>query len=320
MAEWDNVDMPTLLVAGAGGHLDELHMLRPRLVGISNEVTWVTADTPQSRVLLGDEERIFIPKAAPHDARATATTARRALGILRRRRFDHVVSTGSMPAVPFLTIGRALGMSCHFIESAARVSGPSLTARILERVPGVHRYGQYDWGRQHWAYRGSVFDGFAPSSLPHGPVRRIVVTVGVNGYGFGRLIDAVRRVAPEGAEILWQTGSTDLTDRDIAAVPVMATEDLLGAMRRADVVISHAGVGSAILAMQAGKCPILVPRERAHREHVDDHQRQIADLLTGAGLAIGCDPPGLNADVLAEAARRRVVVNDHASPFVLGVN
>ncbi len=295
-------------------------MLRPRLVGISDEVTWVTADTPQSRVLLGDEERIFIPKAMPHDPRATALTTKAALRVLARRRFDQVVSTGSMPAVPFLTIGRALGLSCHFIESAARVLGPSLTARILERVPGVHRYGQYDWGRHRWVYRGSVFDGFAPAAHPEGRVQRIVVTVGVSQYGFGRLLDAVRRAAPEGAEILWQTGSTDVKDRDIAAVPVMATEELFSAMQRADVVIAHGGVGSALLAMQAGKCPVLVPRERVHHEHVDDHQGQVASRLARTGLALTCDPPRLDAALLSEAATRRVVANEHASPFVLSVN
>ena len=100
----------------------------------------------------------------------------------------------------------------------------------------------------------------------------------------------------------------------------MATEDLFRGHEQADVVVAHAGVGSAIMAMQAGKCPILVPRERAHREHVDDHQHEIASTLARAGLALTCDPPGLDGDVLAEAARRRVVQNEHASPFVLSTN
>jgi len=244
----------------------------------------------------------------------------RALGILRRRRPNQVVTAGSLPAVPFIVTARAMGIPCHFIESAARVHAPSLSARIVQAVPGVHRYCQYDWGRHNWSYRGSVFDGFAPSMLPGGEVRRIVVTVGLNGYGFGRLLDAVKRVAPEGAEIVWQTGSTDVSHHDIAAVSTMPTEDLFQAMKRADVVVAHAGAGSAIMAMQAGKCPILVPRERAHHEHIDDHQHEIAATLARAGLALTCDPPGLDGDLLAEAARRRVVKNEHATPFELSTN
>jgi UDP-N-acetylglucosamine transferase subunit ALG13 len=320
MGTCENSPVQTLMVAGAGGHLEELHLLRQRMVGISDEVTWVTADTPQSRSLLGDEDRIFIPKAMPHDAKATITTTRRALSVLGRNRWDQVVSTGPLPAVPFLTVARARGIPCHFIESAARVNGPSLSARILERVPGIHRYGQYRWSRHNWSYRGSVFDGFVPTTRPSGEVRRIVVTVGVNGYGFGRLIEAVMRVAPAGAEILWQTGSTDVSDFDIAAVSTLTNTDLFRAMKRADVVIAHAGVGSAIMAMQAGKCAVLVPRERAQREHVDDHQQEIASTLARSGLALTCSPSGLDAGVLVEAARRRVVRNAHATPFVLSTN
>ena len=91
-------------------------------------------------------------------------------------------------------------------------------------------------------------------------------------------------------------------------------------MKRADVVIAHAGVGSAIMAMQAGKCPILVPRERAHREHVDDHQREIAERLSRAGLAVSCGPEALDADALVEAARRQIVTEPNPIPFVLSAN
>jgi len=317
MGSWDNCGMRTLLVAGAGGHLEELFLLRPRLVGISDEVTWVTSDTPQSRCLLGDEERIFIPKAMPHDVKATITTTGRAFNIVKKGKWDQVVSTGSLPAVPFLTIGRARGMGCHFIESAARVHGPSLAARILERVPGVHRYGQFEWDRSNWTYRGSVFDGFASTETTAAPIRRIVVTVGVNGYGFPRLVHAVRRAAPKDADIFWQTGTTEVSSMGIDGVEAVASEDLRRAMQEADVVIAHGGVGSALMAMQAAKCPILVPRERAFREHIDDHQAEITTRLAATGLALTCAPDDLDVDLMAEAARRRVVRNESASPFVL---
>ncbi len=317
MAACDNCCMQTLLVAAAGGHLEELFLLRPRLVGISDEVTWVTSDTPQSRALLGDEDRIHIPMAAPHDAKATIATTLQALSVVKKGKWDQVVSTGPLPAVPFLAIGRARGMGCHFIESAARVHGPSLSARILERVPGVHRYGQYEWGRGNWNYRGSVFDGFVSTAAPDASVRRILVTVGVNVYGFPRLIEAVRRAAPEGAEIFWQTGATDVSGMDITGLSVVPADDLKRVMRRADVVIAHGGVGSALMAMQVGKCPILVPRERAHREHIDDHQREVATSLSATSLALTCAPGELDFDLLHEAAHRRIVQNQTASPFVL---
>jgi len=74
------------------------------------------------------------------------------------------------------------------------------------------------------------------------------------------------------------------------------------------------------MATQAAECPVLVPRERAHGEHIGDHQHEISSTLPRAGLAMTCDPPGLDADILAEAARRQIVRNEHASPFVLSTN
>ena len=51
----------------------------------------------------------------------------------------------------------------------------------------------------------------------------------------------------------------------------------------ADVVISHAGVGSALTALRCGKRPILVPREAARGEHVDDSRE--ADSAGAGGSA-----------------------------------
>ncbi|MGH9110407.1 MAG: glycosyltransferase [Acidimicrobiales bacterium] len=304
-------------MAGAGGHLEELWMLRPRLVGVPGEVTWVTADTPQSRSLLRGERLIFIPKSKPRDAWATAATAGRAFEVLRQGNWSAVVSTGSLPAVPFLTLARARGIPCHFIESAARVDAPSLSARILECIPGVHRYGQYRWwARDRWRFRGSVFDGFRTVGTPGRPIRRVVVTIGSSRYGFRRLVEAVRRALPEDVEVLWQTGSTDVSGLGIDAVATLPAAELFDAMSRADLVVAHAGVGSAVMALRAGKCPVLLPRRRRDGEHADDHQRQLVRVLGGALLAVAADPGSLSYEHLVRAAGRSAVEEDVA-PFLL---
>lgn len=326
MPTWDNPDVQSLLVAGAGGHLEELWLLRPRLEGICDNVTWVTSDTPQSRSMLRNEARIFIPKAKPHDARAAWATTRRAWDVVRQGGWAEVVSTGSLPAVPFLSIARAEGIPCHFIESAARVTAPSLTARILERVPGVFRYGQYEswarrsWSHRSWVYRGSVFDGFDPVRRPTARILNIVVTVGSSPYGFRRLVDAVHSAIAPGTHVTWQTGSTFVSDLAISPKANLPGDELFEMMCRADVVVSHAGVGSAITAMRAGHCPVLVPRRSAYGEHVDDHQGQVAAELARTGLALTCEAADLTADVLTEAACRAVIAKKDVAPFILGLS
>lgn len=296
-------------------------MLRPRLVGVPGDVTWVTPDTAQSRSLLAGEEVEPIPASEPRDVTATLATAGRAHRLLRDRQWSAVVSTGSLAAVPFMALARARGVPCHYIETAARVDDPSLTARILARVPGVHRYAQHRAAtKDGWLFRGSVFDGFRATAVPAAEVRRVVVTAGTGNGGFRRMVDAVRHVLPPEAEVLWQTGPTVVADLGIDARPTLPARELAAAMAEADLVVAHAGVGSALMALRAGKCPVLLPRRQVYGEHVDDHQRQIADTLASAGLAVACEPEALTLDHLRRAAAVVVTTASEPPPFVLESN
>jgi UDP-N-acetylglucosamine transferase subunit ALG13 len=49
--------------------------------------------------------------------------------------------------------------------------------------------------------------------------------------------------------------------------------------RNADVVVTHAGVGTLMNLFDMGISPVVAPRRAARHEHVDDHQSQIAGLL-----------------------------------------
>lgn len=296
-----------LLVAGAGGHLDELWQLRPRMPAIGGDVTWVTCDTPQARSLLAAEQRLFAPPTPPHDVRGTVANLRFARHVLALADWTDVVTTGPLLSVPFLALARRRGLRAHYIESPTRVTGPSLSASILERIPGVHLYSPYRWwSRKHWVFRGSVLDGFAPA--PAGPPQlgRVVVSLGTSGYGFPRLVRAVHRALPRDCEVFWQTGHTAVGDPEIDARPFVPTHELSDAMARADLVISHAGVGSALSAMRAGRAPLLVPRRASEGEHVDDHQVEIARELERRGLALACDADELEEAILWKAASASV--------------
>jgi UDP-N-acetylglucosamine transferase subunit ALG13 len=219
--------------------------------------------------------------------------------------------------LPFLVVGRLLGRQCHFIESAARSEGPSLSGKIATAVPGMCLYRQYhEWSDPRWKYVGSVFDGFEilPVTTPRARATKFLVTLGtIPRWQFRRLLDACIRVIPPGSEVVWQTGSTDVTGLGIEARPTMSGAELEEATRSADVVISHSGVGSALTTLRCGKRPILVVREHSHREHVDDHQRQIATELGARGLALVRSPEELSERDFEEVAQASVVV-PHAPP------
>jgi UDP-N-acetylglucosamine transferase subunit ALG13 len=172
------------------------------------------------------------------------------------------------------------------------------------------------WADDTWRYVGSVFDGFsagAVSSPPIGRPLKVVVTFGlIEGYGFRRLVERLLQILPDDAEVLWQVGDTDLSGLGVDARRSLPWQDLTTAMKEADVVVAHTGIGSAIDAMEAGKCPVLIPREARHGEHVDDHQRQIAAELAARGLAIYRSVEELTLGDLRAAMEVRV--EEHKDP------
>jgi UDP-N-acetylglucosamine transferase subunit ALG13 len=168
--------------------------------------------------------------------------------------------------------------------------------------------------------RGSIFDNFVagPTLDRPAPIRRVVVTVGTNeSYGFRRLIERLADILSPDLDVLWQTGVTDTSNLSIQAQRTVPSAELEIALRRADVVIAHAGTGSALAALEAGKCPILVPRHAGYGEHIDNHQADTATELERRGLAIVRSPERLTMDDLQLAQRIRVEVVANLPPIPL---
>lgn len=311
-----------VLVACGGGHLEQLYLLKDR-IPIDGHRRWLTNDTPQSRSLLADEDVRYVPYVGPRDYKGLVQNLPHALRYLRPRDTAAVISTGSGVAVPHLTTSALYGIPTYYIESATRAEGPSYTGHLLSKVPGVQLFTQHEhWADGKWGYAGSVFEGFQStrrSTAEHtSAVRRIVVSLGtIRSYGFRRLVERVLEIAPSDATITWQTGSTDVAGLPIDARPEVPHHELIDEMRAADVVIAHAGTGIALSAFQAGICPVLVPREAANHEHVDDHQSQTARVLGSQGLAVARRVHELTAADLVSAADRLVVRSSSTTPLRL---
>jgi len=309
----------TLLVAAAGGHLLELQQLAPRLLPRDDDVVWVTNDTVQSRSMLAAACSVFVPDPGSRNVPGTVALVVHAQRILRDLRPGRVVSTGSAIAAAFLPVARMMGIPCHYIESGTRVAGPSVTGRLVERVPGVRCYTQYqDWASQRWVWAGSVLDGFEQHAFdPPPPLRRIVVILGTWVQPFRRLVEALVPILPPGADVLWQTGHTDTTGLVAAPTPWVAASDLSRAIAMADLVVTHAGMGASLDALLAGRCPVVVPRRVEHGEQVDNHQVELAAELDRRGLAVVREAEALSAVDLRLAASRHTRQAQQRPPFVL---
>lgn len=289
--------MSTLFLSTTGGHLAELDNLAKRIPP-DGPAVWVTHANEQSRSMLADRDVEFVPYVG---VRSVGDVVRCLPSAHRfwRRGVTRAVSTGSGIALGYLPYLAARGVECHYVESAARVSGPSLTGRLLEWVPRIKMYTQYPhWARNRWRFEGSEFDCYEPVAAHRalGDTVRVVVTVGTAAeFGFRRLIVALAKLlAPGGpmqqatgrpVDVLWQTGGTAVTDLPISPTPFLPAADLEAALATADIVVSHAGMGSAIAALEAGRPPLLTARSQRHGEAGDDHQRELAAELARRGLA-----------------------------------
>jgi UDP-N-acetylglucosamine transferase subunit ALG13 len=165
-----------------------------------------------------------------------------------------------------------------------------------------------------------VFDSFAPVDAPGdapAELRRVVVSLGTfKDYGFERLVRRLLEILPPDADVLWQTGDTDVSGLGIEGHHAIPERELTQAIRDADVLVAHAGVGTALAALEVGKCAVLVPRRLAEGEHVDDHQIQIARELGQRGLALSVEAGELTLDHLLAAAATRVRTLPQDPPFV----
>ena len=142
--------------------------------------------------------------------------------------------------------------------------------------------------------------------------------MGGNGdFGFRRLVESAERALPDDATVLWQTGSTDASGLDIDAVAAVSSATLSAELAAADVVIGHAGTGTALAALSAGKVPVLSPRSVEHGEHIDSHQDDLAAFLSERGLAVVRQADEITYDDLREASRWRVSRRDDLAPVTI---
>lgn len=301
-----------LFAASEGGHLHELLRLTAGWE-IDDSSVWITPRHPQAVEFLADRHVLWVPVVDARDITGTLGVGRRTAGLLRRDRdFDEAVSTGSAIAVGVLPVARLMGIPSRYIESFSRVSGPSVTGRILEWVPGIRLETQHrQWASRRWRAGGTLAGSLAVSLTPvasgYSDSRRLFVTLGtMPRHRFDALVDAVLATGWAGEDTIWQVGATHRMDLPGRTYTKMAPADIDAAIRCSDVVVTHAGVGSVLRAFELGRCPVVLPRRPDRGEIVDDHQEQFVAALVQRDLVVAATPETLTDGHLLCASRMRI--------------
>jgi UDP-N-acetylglucosamine transferase subunit ALG13 len=150
----------------------------------------------------------------------------------------------------------------------------------------------------------------------------IFVTVGTQ-LPFDRLVGAVNDWATEnpGQTVLAQTG---LGRDDYAALTCQSNLDqteFRAALEAADVVVAHAGMGSILMAAEAGKPIIIMPRRADMAEHRNDHQRDTAAKMASlSNVHVVETADELSAAltrILSQGAARQSTLTATAQPQLL---
>ena len=148
----------------------------------------------------------------------------------------------------------------------------------------------------------------------------IFVTVGAQ-MPFDRMVRAVDAWAGERgrSDVFAQIGPTDYRPAHIEWVEFIEPDEFRQRVAAADVLVAHAGMGSILTALEAGKPILVMPRRGDLRETRNDHQVATAERFREMGkVAVAMDEHELPArldelDALPPTER----IGSHASESLI---
>ncbi|MDB2348007.1 hypothetical protein N9V84_08930, partial [Verrucomicrobiales bacterium] len=116
------------------------------------------------------------------------------------------------------------------------------------------------------------------------------VCVGNALQPFGRLLDGVMEISSQLPQpIVVQYGAaSEWANVNCEAIDYMEMTEFSSYVTQSTLLIMHAGAGSIIHAVEAGKVPVVVPRRASYGEHVDDHQVEFCRELEQASRVVVC--------------------------------
>ena len=118
----------------------------------------------------------------------------------------------------------------------------------------------------------------------------ILVLLGTQNNSFHRLIEEIERLIKKGIikeKVVVQAGYTKVNCKEIETLELVSKEELEELQNKANIIITHGGVGSIMQCITKGKKVIAVSRLKKYKEHVNDHQKEIVEAFNEKGYIIG---------------------------------
>ncbi len=150
----------------------------------------------------------------------------------------------------------------------------------------------------------------------------IFVTVGTHEQQFNRLITCVDGMKQRGIiqeDVVIQTGFSTYEPQSCQWVKTFPYQKMNQLISEARIVISYGGPSSFFAPMMMGKIPVVVPRTKRLREHINDHQIRFCRRLKklGGNILLAENAPQLkyileNYDEITHSMSGRFESNNEA--------
>ncbi len=119
----------------------------------------------------------------------------------------------------------------------------------------------------------------------------IFIVLGTQKFQLNRLLKLIddyisRDIIKE--PVFAQIGNSTYEPENYQYVRFMSKEEFDATVKRSDLLITHSGVGSIITALKADKAVVVYPRLKKYKEHVDDHQLDIARAFEKKNYLVCC--------------------------------
>lgn len=111
----------------------------------------------------------------------------------------------------------------------------------------------------------------------------ILIALGTQKFQLNRLLIQIDELIKEGKlkeEVFGQIGNSTYTPINYKYKRFLDKDEFEDKIKECTLLITHSGVGTIVLGLKYNRPIIVYPRLLKYKEHVDDHQIEIADSFT----------------------------------------
>jgi len=120
----------------------------------------------------------------------------------------------------------------------------------------------------------------------------IFVVLGTQKFQLNRLLIEIDRLIENGMltePVFAQIGYSTYMPTNYQFVDFCSQNEFENCVRKADLIIIHAGIGTIVEGLKNKKPIVVFPRLKKFKEHVDNHQLEIAEAFAQSNFVISCE-------------------------------